>query len=135
MSLGQRLGAGLISKETARETDPLISDPDMEHDRLVAEGIESALLASIQSQAADPMGPYQPDDLAYLTRLVLEKDLPLYEAVSRTQQRAQDRQAAMVQPNTPEAMPGLAMPGTGAESQMQQPQGGGLESLLAQLGG
>jgi hypothetical protein len=81
------------------------------------------------------MGPYQPDDLAYLTRLVVEKDLPLYEAVSRTQQRAQDRQAAMVQPNAPEAMPGLAMPGTGAESQVQQPQGGGLESLLAQLGG
>jgi len=136
VSLGQRLGAGLISKETARETDPLISDPDMEHDRLVAEGVESALLASIQSQAADPMGPYQPDDLAYLTRLVLEKDLPLYEAVARTQQRAQDRQAAMVEANSPMAQPGLAMPGTGAESQVQAPQGaGGLDALLAQLGG
>jgi hypothetical protein len=108
----------------------------MEHDRLVAEGVESALLASIQSQAADPMGPYQPDDLAFLTRMVLEKDLPLYEAVARTQQRAQDRQAAMVEANSPMAQPGLAMPGTGAESQVQAPQGGGgLDTLLAQLGG
>jgi hypothetical protein len=135
VSLGQRLGAGLISKESARETDPLISDPDMEHDRLIAEGVESALLVSIQEQAANPMGPYQPDDLAYLTRLVVEKDMTLYDAVSRTQQRAQDRQAAMVPAAAPEAQPGLAMPNMGGQSQAAPPQAGGLQGLLSQLGG
>lgn len=135
VSLGQRLGAGLISKESARETDPLISDPDMEHDRLIAEGVESALLVSIQEQASNPMGPYQPDDLAYLTRLVIEKDLTLYDAVTRTQQRAQDRQAAMVEASSPQAQPGLAMPDMGGQSQAAPPQVGGLEGLLAQLGG
>ena len=134
VSLGQRLGAGLMSLESARESDPMIDDPDMEHDRIIVEGIESALLTSIQQQAVDPMGPYQPDDLAYLTRLVIEKDLPLYEAVARTQQRAQDRQAAMAPMGAPETMPGLAAPGMGAE-QPVAPGGGGLEGLLAQLGG
>jgi hypothetical protein len=135
VGLGQRLGTGLMSKESAREADPLISDPDLEHDRIVAEGIESALLASIQQQAVDPNGPYQPEDLAYLTRLVVENNVTLYEAVKRTDQRARDRQAAMVQPGSPEAMPGLAMPGMGAEAPVAGPQAGGLEGLLAQLGG
>jgi len=138
VGLGQRLGTGLMSKESAREADPLISDPDLEHDRIIQEGIESALLSSIQQQAVDPNGPYQPEDLAYLTRLVVENDVTLYEAVKRTDQRARDRQAAMMPPGAPETMPGLAPPGMGAEAQAMAPagpQGGGLDALLAQLGG
>ena len=136
VGLGQRLGTGLMSKESAREADPLITDPELEHDRLVAEGVESALLTSIQQQAANPQGPYQPDDLAYLTQMVLEKDLTLYEAVKRTDQRARDRQAAMAPVGSPEAQPGLAMPGMGAEAGMAPPPGaGGLQGMLSQLGG
>ena len=135
IGLGQRLGVGLMSKESAREADPLISDPDLEHDRIIAEGVEAALLQSIQQQAANPQGPYQPDDLAYLTFLVMEKDQSLYEAVRLTDERARERQAQMMPMGAPETMPGLAMPGMGAEAPVQ---GGGappLESLLAQLGG
>jgi hypothetical protein len=140
VALGQRLGAGLISKESAREADPLVADPELERDRIVAETMESALLASIQQQASDPNGPYQPDDLAYLTKLVLVENAPIYDAVERTQKRAQERQATPAPPPPmpggmpPEAMPGLAAPGMGAEQ--PAPQGaGGLEGLLAQLGG
>ena len=139
VGLGQRLGTGLMSKESAREADPLIADPDLEHDRIIQEGIEAALLASIQQQSVDPNGPYQPEDLAYLTRLVVENDVTLYEAVKRTDQRARDRQAAMVPPGSPDMMPGLAPPGMGAEAQAQPDAapagGGGLEALLSQLGG
>ena len=136
IGLGQRLGTGLMSKESAREADPLISDPDLEHDRIIAEGVESALLTSIQQQAADPMGPYQPDDLAYLSRLVIEQDYSLYDAVTQTQKRAQERQAAIAPPGSPMTMPGLAMPGTGQEMQGAPPAGpGGIDALLAQLGG
>jgi hypothetical protein len=140
VALGQRLGAGLISKESAREADPLVADPELERDRIVAETMESALLASIQQQASDPNGPYQPDDLAYLTKLVLVENAPIYDAVERTQKRAQERQATPAPPPPmpggmpPEAMPGLATPGMGAEQ--PAPQGaGGIEGLLAQLGG
>lgn len=138
IGLGQRLGTGLMSKESAREADPLIGDPDLEHDRIIAEGVESALLSSIQQQAANPQGPYQPEDLAYLTKLVVERDVPLFEAVSRTDQRARDRQAAVAPQGAPETMPGLAMPGMGAEMQAGPPQQAGpppIQSLLAQLGG
>jgi hypothetical protein len=135
IGLGQRLGTGLMSKESAREADPLITDPELEHDRIIAEGVESALLSSIQQQAVNPQGPYQPDDLAYLTSLVLEKDATLYEAVKRTDQRARDRQAAAMPQGAPETMPGLAMPGMGAEAPVQGPAGAPpLEALLAQLG-
>jgi hypothetical protein len=136
IGLGQRLGVGMMSKESAREADPLIADPELEHDRIIAEGVESALLSSVQQQAANPQGPYQPDDLAYLTFLVMEQDQTLYEAVRLTDERARERQAQMMPAGAPETMPGLAMPGMGAEAQAQP--GGGepsLESLLAQLGG
>jgi len=136
IGLGQRLGIGLMSKESAREADPLISDPDFEHDRIIAEGVEDALLSSIQQQAANPQGPYQPDDLAYLTRLVVEQDVPLFEAVSKTDERARQRQAQAMPEGAPETMPGLAMPGMGAEAPVQAPAGPPqLDQLLAQLGG
>ena len=138
IGLGQRLGTGLMSKESAREADPLISDPDLEHDRIIAEGVESALLSSIQQQAANPEGPYQPEDLAYLTKLVVSEDVPLFEAVRRTDQRARDRQAAQAPAGAPETMPGLAMPGMGAEMQAAPPVPAGpppIGDLLAQLGG
>jgi hypothetical protein len=138
VGLGQRLGTGLMSKESAREADPLISDPDLEHDRIIAEGVEAALLSSIQQQASQPDGPYQPEDLAYLTRLVVSEDVPLFEAVRRTDQRARDRQAAMAEQGSPETMPGLSMPGMGAEMQAAPAGPAGpppIDQLLAQLGG
>jgi hypothetical protein len=135
VGLGQRLGTGLMSKESAREADPLISDPELEKDRLVAEGIEAALLSSIQAQAADPNGPYQPDDLAYIASQVQSNKMNLSQAIMAAQKRAQARQAEQAPAGSPETMPGLAMPGMGAE----QPIGGGgpasLESLLGGLGG
>jgi hypothetical protein len=129
-----------MSKESAREADPLITDPDLEHDRIIVEGVESALLTSIQQQAANPDGPYQPEDLAYLTKLVVEQDVPLFDAVKRTDQRAKDRQAAQAPQGAPETMPGLAMPGMGAEMQAGPPPQGPsgpppIDQLLAQLGG
>lgn len=143
IGLGQRLGTGLMSKESAREADPLIADPELEADRITAEGIEAALLSSIQQQAANPEGPYQPEDLAYLAKLVVEQNVSLYEAVRMTDERARERQAAEAPQGTPQTMPGLAMPGMGAEMQAAAPPEAqaapagppGIEALLAQLGG
>jgi hypothetical protein len=108
----------------------------LERDRIVAEGIESALLSSIQAQAADPNGPYQPDDLAYIAEQVVTNKMSLPEAIQSAQMRAQERQAAVAPAGAPETMPGLAMPGMGAEQPVGGPAGPvGIESLLAQLGG
>jgi hypothetical protein len=138
IGLGQRLGTGLMSKESAREADPLIADPELEKDRIVAEGIEAALLSSIQAQAADPNGPYQPDDLAFIAAQVQSNKMSLPEAIMAAQRRAQERQAEQAPAGAPETMPGLSMPGMG----MEQPAGPAapagppsLEALLGQLGG
>ena len=135
IGLGQRVGTGLMSKESAREADPLIADPDMEHDRIIAEGVEAALLSSIQQQAANPAGPYQPADLAMLVKKVLVDSKSLYDAVSEVDQAAKERQAQEVPAGAPEAQPGLAMSGMGAEQPVAAPAPAGIEGLLAQLGG
>lgn len=136
VGLGQRLGTGLMSKESAREADPLISDPELEKDRLIAEGIEAALLSSIQTQAADPNGPYQPDDLAYIATQVQSNKMSLPEAIMAAQKRAQERQAAQAPPGAAETMPGLSAPNLGMEQGTAGPSGApSLESLLGQLGG
>ena len=139
VGLGQRLGTGLMSKETARESDPLIVDPELEKDRIVAEGIETALLQSIQAQAADPNGPYQPDDLAYISTQVQSNKMSLAEAIQAAQKRAQARQATPAPAGAPETMPGMAMPGMGAEQPAGPPPGPAgppqLGALLQQLGG
>jgi hypothetical protein len=134
VGLGQRLGTGLMSKESAREADPLIQDPELERDRIVAEGIESALLASIQTQAADPNGPYQPDDLAFIADNVLSNKMSLPEAIMAAQKRAQERQATPVEQGAPEAQPGLSLPGVGMEQPVEGPPQG-MGGLLEALGG
>jgi len=134
IGLGQRLGTGLMSKESAREADPMIADPELEKDRIVAEGIEQALLSSIQTQAADPNGPYQPDDLAFIAEQVQSNKMSLSEAIMAAQKRAQARQATPAPAGAPETMPGLAMPGMGAEQPAAGP-GQNMAGLLAQLQG
>tara|TARA_R100001086_G_C11843059_1_gene259541 strand:- start:624 stop:2315 length:1692 start_codon:yes stop_codon:yes gene_type:complete len=137
IGLGQRMGTGMMSKESAREADPLINDPELEHDRITSEGIEAALLASIQQQAANPNGPYQPADLASLTKKVMVEKKSLFDAVNEVDEEARERQATEAEAMAPETMPGLAMPGMGAEQPTApppQPGEGGIEALLAQLG-
>ena len=135
VGLGQRLGTGLMSKESAREADPLIPDPELERDRIVAEAIESALLSSIQAQAADPNGPYQPDDLAYIASQVQTNKMSLPEAIQAAQRRAQERQATAAPEGAPETMPGLAMPGMGAEQPVEAGGPPDVRQLLAGLQG
>jgi len=135
ISLGQRLGTGLMSKESAREADPMISDPELERDRIVAEAIESALLQSVQTQAADPNGPYQPDDLAFIAEQVASNKMSLPQAIQAAQKRAQERQATPAPTGAPETMPGLSPAGVGMEQPMEAPAPSGIEGLLAQLGG
>lgn len=137
IGLGQRMGTGLMSKESAREADPLISDPELEHDRITSEGVETALLASIQQQAAQPDGPYQPRDLANLVRKVVEEGKTLYKAIEEVDREAQERQASEAEQGAPETMPGLAPPGMGAEvpEMVPEPEAGvsNLSSMLSQL--
>lgn len=123
MGIGQRIGLGTLSKQSGAEMDPLIDDPELERDRIVAEALAEATLSGLQQQAAGGAIPL--DDLAWIEEQVVTNRLELYKAVQEAQRRAQERQATSgapgeptgpVDPNSPEAQPGLANPGAGGEA-------------------
>lgn len=136
---GQLVGSGLVSLQTARELHPDVKDAEVEKDRIASEGIMAALLSSIQTQAADPAGPYQPDDLAFIVLQVTTGRMELPEAVLAAQKRSQERQAAMAPPTPPgmaappETMPGLAAPGMGGEIPATIPEVEPSQAHLGQL--
>ncbi len=128
---GQRVGMGTMSKRSFMTIDPLVDDPEFEHDAVIAEQLEQALLASIQQQASEGIIP--PADLARIMELVANDQMELAEAVDKVQKEAQERQSTEVDPMSPEAQPGLALPGMGAEA-MAGPGGGPQEAPpLAEL--
>lgn len=137
VGLGQRIGIGIMSKQTAQEIDPFISDPEAEKDRVISESLEAALLQSIQTQAAQ--GAIPPSDVASIVALVGADKMDLAAAVTKVHEQAQARQATPAPTGAPETMPGLGAPGMGAEQPAQQPPGQapqpGLQELLASLGG
>ena len=132
---GQRVGMGTMSKKSFMSIDPLIDDPEFEHDTVIAEQLEAALLSAVQNQAAEGILP--PGDLARIMELVAHDKKELAEAVEQVQREAQERQAEQVPAMSPEAQPGLALPGMGAESMPVEEEApadaAGLEQLLGAL--
>lgn len=132
--VGQKMQLELISKQTAREQDPEVADAEVEHDRIISEGLEDALLVGIKQAAASPEGPYTPGQIARIRELVRTNRMELDEAVGQVQQEAQEAQAAAPPPipegmaAAPETMPGLMAPSA--------PQAGppDLSGLAARLG-
>jgi len=142
---GQRVGLGTMSKQSFMRMDPYVEDADYEHDLVIAEGIELAVLQGFQQQAA--AGQIPPADAARVMQLVTRENVELAEAILRVQREAQERQAAVtsegepdaVDPASPEAQPGLADPGMGAEAgvAVQEPPTalGNLDRFLMQMRG
>lgn len=92
IGLGQRLGLGTMSKQTAAVLDPFIDNPEAEHDAIIAEGLEAALVGSIQQQAAS--GAIPPITLAKVMRLVRSDKMELAEAMEKVTQDALKEQQA-----------------------------------------
>jgi hypothetical protein len=111
--IGQRIGLGTISKRSAMEIDPMVGDPELEHDRIIAEGLEQSMLQSIEQQAAS--GAIPPADVARIASLVGTDKKTLAEAITLVHTETQQRQATPAPQGAPETMPGLAQPGAGAE--------------------
>jgi hypothetical protein len=90
VGIGQALGMGTMSTQTAAELDPMIADAEMEHDRIIVEGLEHALVAGIQQQAAAPpgQGGIPPLVVAKLIGLVGTDKLELAEALVKVTEDA-----------------------------------------------
>ncbi|MCP4337020.1 MAG: hypothetical protein GY679_04210, partial [Mycoplasma sp.] len=117
---GQRVGMGTLSKESAMEVDPMITDVEHEQDRITSEALEAAFLSKVQTDAANPESPMTGGDIALLRRLVLTDRKDLDEAWDEVQAAIQQRQQAQMEAMAeqaqgavpgPEAMPGLAAEG------------------------
>ncbi len=131
---GQRLSMGTMSKEAFMRIDPLVENVEEELDNVIAEQLEASLLAGLQQQAAN--GAIPPSDLARIMELVRNDKESLAGAVTKVQKEAQERQAEQVEPGAPEAQPGIAQPGAGAEAMGGAPPpegGGGLRELLGAM--
>lgn len=137
IGLGQRIGTRTISTQTAMEIDPLVDDPEGEHQRIVGEQLESAVLASVANAAAT--GAMDLTDLNAIYEQVVTGRKSLIDAVKAAHDAAQQRQAAVAAPGvppapgTPPTQAGLnaAPPGTVAPTPNEQ----GLAQLVGALRG
>ncbi len=140
IGMGQRIGLGIMSKESAATLDPFVDNPEVERDRVTAEGIEQALVQSIQNQAAQ--GAIPPLVLAKIMRLVRTDKMELAEAFAKVTEdaaaEAQKEQEENQQPSAeammaPAAMAAMAGPGAAdaipGASQTQESLGNMLNTL------
>lgn len=104
MTNGQRVGLGTMSKRTAMETDPAIANPEWEHDRIIAEGLEQALVSGIQQQTAS--GAFPPVMVAKVMALVEGDRMELAEALNKVAEDA--AKEAQAQQQQQMAGPGAA---------------------------
>lgn len=98
IGIGQRVGLGIMSKETAATLDPYIDNPESEHDAIIAEGLEQALMTGLQQQAAS--GQMPPLVVAKVMKLVKDDKMELAEALNKVTEEAmreQEQEAAAQQ--------------------------------------
>ena len=139
--IGQKVGIGVMSTETAMEMDPLVRDPEMEMARIQAEGLRKALLSGLEQQAVG--GQLDPQTMARIIKKVGDGRTTLEDAVDQVHREMQKEQAdkqneqpsggdvsgvpqgmSGVPEASPEGQPGMAMPGSaGAPSLPPDQQG------------
>lgn len=138
IGIGQRVGLGIMSKQTAATLDPYIDNPEAEHDAIIAEGLEQALMSGLQQQAAS--GQLPPMVVAKLMDLVKNDKMELAEALNKVTEDAMKEQQAQQEAQTPEAAMAPAALAAMAGGQAAAPQspipgvGPGMASLGDLLG-
>jgi len=146
IAIGQRVGTGIMSTQTAREMDPAIEDPIRERDQVEVESLRRALLAGMEAQAQQ--GTMDPSIIARIAKAKAERHVTLEDAVSKIHKEMQEEQAEQANqqqqmmaqgggPAMPSTQPGVNVgPDTpsGASPMPTPPQGSqDLSSLLQNL--
>ena len=101
IGIGQRVGLGIMSKETASTLDPYIDNPEFEHDTIIAEGLEQAIMSGLQQQAAS--GAIAPLVVAKVMKLVRSDKMELAEALNKVTEEALKEQQAEAE-QTPDSV-------------------------------
>lgn len=142
VGIGQRIGLGTMSKQSAAEMDPLIDDPEFEKDRMTSEALNEALLASVQQAAVG--GMLAPQVIGRVSDLVRSGEYELPEALRKAMDEESERreeeqaqqaptpgigQAAAEATGQPQASPSVGEAGQGLQNL------GGLFNALRNSGG
>ena len=114
VGIGQRVGLGIMSKKTAATLDPYIDNPEQEHDSIIAEGLEQALMAGLQQQASS--GQLPPLVISKVMTLVANDKMELAEALTKVTEDALKEQQAAEQSAAPVATADAAMAGQTVQS-------------------
>ncbi len=120
VAVGQLLGAGVLSRRTARSLHPLVEDKGGEERSVLVEHLTDAAIAGLIQQIGSGALPIA--DQARIIQLIAAGN-EIWDAVADAQREAQERQAALAPPPAegqgmaPELQPGLSLPGAGIESQ------------------
>lgn len=115
IAIGQRVGTGIMSTQTAREMDPAIEDPIRERDQVEVESLRRALLAGLEAQAQS--GALDPGTIARIAMAKAQRHVTLEEAVQKIHEEEQAKQASTANASTPEGAPEATpemQPGLGA---------------------
>lgn len=115
IAIGQRVGTGIMSTQTAREMDPAIEDPIRERDQVEIESLRRALLAGLEQQAQQ--GTLDPSIIARIAMEKAQRHVTIEAAVQKVHEEEQAKQAQQASAATPEGAPEAPMemqPGLGA---------------------
>jgi len=102
IGIGQRVGLGIMSKQTAATLDPYVDNPEVEKDQIIAEGLEQALVAGLQQQAAQ--GAVPPLVVAKIMKLVRDDRMELAEAFAKVTEDAMAEQESMQEDQSLDAL-------------------------------
>jgi len=124
--IGQKIGIGEMSIQSAMEMDPLIRDPELETSRIHIEGIRKALLTGLEQQAVQ--GQLDPNTISRIALKMNDGKTTLEDAVSQVHNEMQKEQADKQnaqQPSQsgPPGMPGQPISPGMAEAQPQDQPG------------
>jgi hypothetical protein len=95
IAIGQRVGTGVMSTQTAREMDPAIEDPIRERDQVEIESLRRAMLAGMEQQATQ--GSLDPSVIARIAKAKAERHVTLEDAVAKIHEEMQQEQAEKAQ--------------------------------------
>jgi len=93
IAIGQRVGTGIMSTQTAREMDPAIEDPIRERDQVEIESLRRAMLAGLEQQASQ--GQLDPSIIAEIATAKAERHVTLEQALIKVHKEQQEKQAAL----------------------------------------
>ena len=122
IALGQRVGTGILSQQTAREMDPAVEDPIRERDQVEIEGLRKAALAGLEQQAS--AGQLDPQTIARIALKKAERHMTLEKALIEVHQEMQSEQANQAnqqqqQQQQPQGPEGMAPQGQEASPEQQ----------------